>query len=218
MSVKVDFKEPPEPPTPRYLDVVLTRGPGPESDFVELEDERGRSVGAHRAGWIDRGDGLAVLRIFLAPPTTEAAEDWADDLRSIFDERLVLRSMARILGDEDTYSATDNEQNAILAAEAESGKEGSPMGDLLREWFDEAIGEDIATKRMNDGSYLNEILNIAWKAAQAATERAAGICDDELVRSDRKSRLGGWNEDHEEGYMAACHELQRMMRFGEGEK
>lgn len=47
-----------------YLDVVLTRGPGPESDFVELEDEQGRSVGAPRATWVSRDDAYAVLRIY----------------------------------------------------------------------------------------------------------------------------------------------------------
>jgi len=44
-----------------YIDIVLARGPGPESDFVEIEDSEGRSI---RMGeWIDRDDGLVSLRI-----------------------------------------------------------------------------------------------------------------------------------------------------------
>lgn len=45
------------------LDVVLTRGPGPESDFVEIE-VAGRSVVAGQ--WLQTEDGLAILRLTRA--------------------------------------------------------------------------------------------------------------------------------------------------------
>ena len=57
----------------KYIDVVLTRGPGSDSDFVELEDEHGRSIGAPKAEWINRDDGWTVLRIYLDRLTKEKA-------------------------------------------------------------------------------------------------------------------------------------------------
>ena len=48
------------------LDFVLSRPPGPESDFVELEID-GRSV--ELGEWFTRDDGLTTLRIPVILPT-----------------------------------------------------------------------------------------------------------------------------------------------------
>jgi hypothetical protein len=50
----------------RYLDFVVTDGgrPGPESTFVELEDQDGRGVGIGE--WVQRDNGLWALRIRYA--------------------------------------------------------------------------------------------------------------------------------------------------------
>lgn len=51
-------------PRTRALNIVLTHGPGPDADFVEVETDDGRSV---RVGqWITRPDGLVALRITAA--------------------------------------------------------------------------------------------------------------------------------------------------------
>lgn len=64
-----------------YVDVVLTRPPGPDSDFVELEDPQGRGLGASSgAEWVDRGDGFAVLRI---PVSASPLDSIAHSLRTI---------------------------------------------------------------------------------------------------------------------------------------
>jgi hypothetical protein len=48
--------------------VVLRRGPGPDSDFVELENERGEGVGpASGIAWREE-DGLMLLGPFESPP------------------------------------------------------------------------------------------------------------------------------------------------------
>ena len=64
-----------------WLDVVLTRGPGPESDFVELEDAEGCST--VKGQWVNRGDGYAVLRIYLGFPDCDPLldDDLDDDTR-----------------------------------------------------------------------------------------------------------------------------------------
>ena len=58
-----------------HIDIVLTRGPGPDSDFVEVEDSRGHSI---RIGeWVDLpvSSGLVALRI---PDPRRIAELEAD--------------------------------------------------------------------------------------------------------------------------------------------
>ncbi len=54
----------------KYLDVVMTRLPGPESDFIELEDENCRGVGKPHE-WVHRADGHYALRIYLDAPAPE---------------------------------------------------------------------------------------------------------------------------------------------------
>lgn len=56
---------------PGKLYVVLACGPGPDSDFVELEDHKGRGVGGYR--WLQE-DGLWLLEV-EAPAKPSIPED-----------------------------------------------------------------------------------------------------------------------------------------------
>jgi hypothetical protein len=46
-----------------YIDIVFAAPPGPGNEcvFVEVEDERGRSISVGE--WVDRGDGFWALRL-----------------------------------------------------------------------------------------------------------------------------------------------------------
>ena len=43
------------------INIVMSEPPGPESHFVEVETDDGRSVAVGQ--WLDRGDGTWALRI-----------------------------------------------------------------------------------------------------------------------------------------------------------
>jgi hypothetical protein len=54
-------------PATGHVDIVFTGPPGPEPpQFVELEDEWGRSI--PYGEWIERDDGMWVLRISVERP------------------------------------------------------------------------------------------------------------------------------------------------------
>lgn len=44
-----------------YVDIVFAAGPGPDAEFVEVEDPAGKSISLGE--WILRKDGFWVLRI-----------------------------------------------------------------------------------------------------------------------------------------------------------
>jgi hypothetical protein len=74
------------PDSEDYIDIILTRPPGPDSDFVEIEDSAGRSF---RAGtWRKEPDGTWALRIrfrgSIIKPPRDAAEDENDDTKPGF--------------------------------------------------------------------------------------------------------------------------------------
>lgn len=45
----------------KHINIVLSRPPGPDSDFIECEDDSGCGVGGGE--WIRRADGYWALRI-----------------------------------------------------------------------------------------------------------------------------------------------------------
>ena len=55
----------------KYIDFVMTVLPGPEGEFVELEDDQGH--GLNLGEWVKRDDGLFALRIPL-PVALEEGE------------------------------------------------------------------------------------------------------------------------------------------------
>ena len=78
----------------KYLDVLLARGPGPSSDFIELEDDERRGVGSPRAEWIDRDDGYTVLRIHLED-AVQYKRGWIHAMQSVmtFDGMVIETSL-----------------------------------------------------------------------------------------------------------------------------
>ncbi len=54
----------------RYVEILLAQGPGPEADFIEAVDSRGRPIGYNK--WRRRSDGTWALRIPFAPPDEQA--------------------------------------------------------------------------------------------------------------------------------------------------
>lgn len=44
-----------------YIEFLFNNPPGPESDFVECENDQGHSIKAGE--WYQRGDGFWVLRV-----------------------------------------------------------------------------------------------------------------------------------------------------------
>lgn len=45
-----------------YIDIVMSKPPGPECDFIEVENDTGHSINAGE--WLRRDDGYWVLRIY----------------------------------------------------------------------------------------------------------------------------------------------------------
>jgi hypothetical protein len=63
----IDGVEPPD----KFVEILLAQGPGPESDFIEAVDSRGRAIGYGK--WRQRSNGTWVLRIPFAPPEKDEA-------------------------------------------------------------------------------------------------------------------------------------------------
>ena len=47
-----------------------------------------------------------------------------------------------------------------------------------REAFETGPGEELSLAKRDDGTYISVTTDVAWAAWQAATERAAQICDE----------------------------------------
>lgn len=46
----------------KYIDIVMARGPGPDSDFIEVENPKGASI--HLGTWLkDEKENCWILRV-----------------------------------------------------------------------------------------------------------------------------------------------------------
>lgn len=78
-----------------YIDIVMTTGPGPDGEFVETEDDQGRSVGAdHGLHWVQPavGDLYWRLRVpasaFGRPDPSALSPRQIDDLAALVDPEM----------------------------------------------------------------------------------------------------------------------------------
>lgn len=80
-----------------YIDVLMTKLPGPDGEFVETEDDQGRGVGSdHGLHWVKDGD---MYRLRIPRAAFDGGKHRADKAGREFAMKSLLENIGHIAGE-----------------------------------------------------------------------------------------------------------------------